>query len=80
MKKTGMRRRVRVLVPLGAAMLAMAPAIAGAPDPFAALGAERPKEVRAAPEMVLAALDGRVVKLPRDFQGKAVLLSFFTTT
>ena len=75
-----MRRGVGVLAPLGAVMLALAPAIAGGPDPFAALGAERPKEVRAAPELVLPGLDGRVVKLLRDFQGKAVLLSFFTTT
>ena len=75
-----MRPGVGVLVPLGAVMLALAPAIAGAPDPFAALGAERPKEVRAAPELVLQGLDGRVVTLPRDFRGKAVLLSFFTTT
>jgi len=37
-------------------------------------------EVRAAPELVLPGLDGQVVKLPRDFQGKAVLLSSFTTT
>ena len=75
-----MRRGVRVLAPLGVVMLALAPAITGSPDPFAALGAERPRELRAAPELVLPGLDGRVVTLPREFRGKAVLLSFFTTT
>ncbi len=64
---------------LAAVMLALTPAIAGAADPFAALGAERPKEIRVAPELVLSGLDGRVMKPPRDFRGKAVLLSFFRT-
>lgn len=55
-----------------------APASAGE-DLFAALGAERLVTSRAAPDLALPSLDGGVVRL-RDFRGKVVLLSFFTTT
>jgi hypothetical protein len=76
-----MRGNMLVVAALAVVILAMTPALAGAPgDPFASLGAERQPELRTAPALSLPALDGGTVRLPQDFRGKAVLLSFFTTT
>ena len=51
-----------------------------AADPFEALGVERPLEVKPSVALALPGLDGKVVRLPEEFKGKVVLLSFFTTT
>jgi len=56
----------------------LTPAFIGAADPLATMGvalAERGKE---APDFVLPDPEGKRVSL-RDFRGKAVLLTFFTT-
>lgn len=51
---------------------------ATAADPYAAMGVDRPTRQGPAHELALPSLDGKLVRL-RDFQGKAVLLGFFTT-
>lgn len=50
-----------------------------AEDPFAALAVQRLTSPSPAPDLALPGLDGRTVRL-KDFQGKVVLLGFFTTT
>ena len=74
-----MRRYMSTLALMGAFLTMMG---AGAPlsDPFAELGVERLNAASPAPELSLLGLDGRTVSLPRDFRGKVVLVSFFTTT
>lgn len=52
----------------------------GAADPLEALGAERPLEVKPSVALALPGLDGKVVRLPEEFKGKVVVLSFFSTT
>lgn len=51
----------------------------GTEDLFAAMAVQRPAVSGPAPELVLPSLDGRTVDI-KDFQGKVVLLGFFTTT
>jgi hypothetical protein len=76
-----MRGNMHIVAALAVVMLAMTPVLAGAPgDPFTSLGGERQRELRTAPALSLPALDGGTVRLPQDFRGKAVLISFFTTT
>lgn len=50
-----------------------------AEDPFAALAVQRFASPSPVPDLALPGLDGRTVRL-EDFQGKVVLLGFFTTT
>ena len=51
----------------------------GTEELFAALGVQRPANPSPAPDLALPSLDGRLVHI-KDFRGKVVLLSFFTTT
>lgn len=53
--------------------------VLGAEDLFARMGVQRPANPAPAPDLELPALDGKTVRL-KDFQGKVVLLGFFTTT
>lgn len=51
----------------------------GTEDLFLRMGVQRPVNPSPAPDLALPGLDGRTVRL-KDFQGKVVLLGFFTTT
>ena len=75
-----MRRELAWLA-LGAVVAFGAVASAdGAADPFEALNAERLPEVKPSATLALPGPDGKVVRLPDDFKGKVILLSFFSTT
>ncbi len=74
-------RRGLVSLALSAVVIVGAVASAnGAPDPFEALGAEPLLEVKPGAALALPGLDGKIVRVPDQFKGKVVLLSFFTTT
>lgn len=51
----------------------------GTEDLFAAMGVQRPANPGPAPDLSLPSLDGGTFHL-KDFQGKVVLLGFFSTT
>lgn len=50
-----------------------------AEDPFKSMAVQRPANPGPAPDLALPALDGETVHI-KDFRGKVVLLSFFSTT
>lgn len=76
-----MRGLVTLIVALVIAGASAEPggAAAGAEAVFAALDVQQPPTPAPAPELALPDLNGRTVRLS-DFQGRVVLLSFFTTT
>lgn len=53
--------------------------VQGTEDLFASLRVHRPVSPSPAPDLALPTLEGRTVHI-KDFTGKVVLLSFFTTT
>ncbi len=73
-----MRTSIAALVIVGLVAATPGPG-AGSEALFAALGVPRLSEPTPAPPLALPDLRGRTVRLG-DFQGRVVLLGFFTTT